>query len=502
MPVCSPRLSLNPIRWAMAALLAGAVVFLVARSLRWPLVWDAQVMHYANFLISRGFAPYRQIGDMTPPGSYLIEGWAMHVFGWGDLAWRFYDYTLMAVICGAMVAIAMPYDWLAGLFSGVVFALAHTAEGALESAERDEAMTALMVVAYAFLFSAVRRRSPWRMVMFGLSMGMAASIKPTVAPLGFALLLLAYWALRKQRLPAAPYLVAGCAGAAIAAAIIAAFFLRYNSFAAYYEISRNLTVHYAGLHRESLGFMLRTMLPKVATVLLPFALLAAIAGRRWNSWERNALLLGALFGAFSYFAQGKGYGYHRYPFTAFIVLWESIELTLAMRRERWIKGLGFAGMAVGVFLMVPAYAYRLAGVHPVNEYAPTLESDLNRLGGDRLQGQVQCFDMVDGCFNALYHLRLVQATTTLGDTLYFSRAANPTVDRYRAEILNQLSRNPPQVIVVSDEWYNETDSFAKLDQWPKFNDWLNANYRLFISRRFAAESNHAYRIYVHNGSGL
>ena len=45
MPACSPRLSLNPIRWAMAALLAGAVVFLVARTLRWPLVWDAQVMH-------------------------------------------------------------------------------------------------------------------------------------------------------------------------------------------------------------------------------------------------------------------------------------------------------------------------------------------------------------------------------------------------------------------------------------------------------------------------
>ena len=382
----------------------------------------------------------------------------MHVFGWGDLAWRFYDYTLMGVWCGAMVAIAMPYDWLAGLFSGVVFDLSHTCEGARHSSERDEAMTALMVLAYAFLFSAVRHRSPWRMVMFGLSMGMAATIKPTISPLGFALLLLAYWALRKERLPAAPYLVAGCAGAAIAAAIIVAFFLRYNSFAAFYEISRTVTVHYASLHRESLGFMLRTMLPKVATVLLPFALLAAIAGRQWNSWERNALLLGALFGAFSYFAQGKGYGYHRYPFTAFIVLWESIELTLAMRRERWIKGRGFAGMAVGVFLMVPAYAYRLAGVHPVNEYAPTLESDLNRLGGDRLQGQVQCFDMVDGCFNALYHLRLVQATTALGDTLYFSREANPTVDRYRAEILNQLSRNPPQVIVVSDEWYNETDS--------------------------------------------
>ena len=95
MPVCSPRLSLNPIRWAMAALLAGAVVFLVARTLRWPLVWDARVMHYANFLISRRFAPYRQIGDMTPPGSYLIEGWAMrNVFRLGrSCLQRFYDYT-------------------------------------------------------------------------------------------------------------------------------------------------------------------------------------------------------------------------------------------------------------------------------------------------------------------------------------------------------------------------------------------------------------------------
>ena len=43
------------------------------------------IMHYVNFLMDRGLAPYRDIVDINLPGAYFMEGWAMHIFGGGIL---------------------------------------------------------------------------------------------------------------------------------------------------------------------------------------------------------------------------------------------------------------------------------------------------------------------------------------------------------------------------------------------------------------------------------
>ena len=59
-------------------------------------------MHYVNFLMSHGLQPYSQITDNNLPGAYLIESWAMHVFGGGDLAWRIYDFFLLGVLTLSM----------------------------------------------------------------------------------------------------------------------------------------------------------------------------------------------------------------------------------------------------------------------------------------------------------------------------------------------------------------------------------------------------------------
>ena len=104
-------------------------VWMVALTWHWPLVWDAQVMHYANFMIRHGFAPYRDISDMNLPGSYVMEGAAMRIFGGGDLAWRFYDFSLLGMMTASMIVIALPYDWIAGLLAGVMFALIHASRG-------------------------------------------------------------------------------------------------------------------------------------------------------------------------------------------------------------------------------------------------------------------------------------------------------------------------------------------------------------------------------------
>ena len=91
---------------AIAVGMAVSVALFVVWSWRWPLVGDASLIHYIAFLIERGWAPYRDLGDMNMPGSFLIELAAMHVFGYGDLAWRIFDFTLLG--CAAAAFFVLP----------------------------------------------------------------------------------------------------------------------------------------------------------------------------------------------------------------------------------------------------------------------------------------------------------------------------------------------------------------------------------------------------------
>jgi hypothetical protein len=463
-------------------------------------MWDPQVFHYGNFLIEHGFAPYRDILDMNMPGAYLIDGWVIKVFGAGDLAWRIFDFTLLGTLCFAMIAIAWPFDWFAGLFAGIIFALIHVSEGPQNSGQRDEIMTVLIMVGYAFLFASRRRRNPWIMVPFGFSLAMASSVKPTAAPLGVLLLVLALGDLKRKGEAVSYYVWTSVLGASIAAAIVAVFLIHHDSAGALLAITGRLTAYYAGVDRLRFQLLLRFSLPLAVLLLLPFAIAVACVDRYWKSWEQLAILTGAAFGAFSYFVQGKGYAYHRYTYAAFALLWIAIQLTLAMRRaEPWVKGVAIAGLSVGVLLLVPIYMQTMLQMHPVNLFTPALEDDLSRMGADHLQNKVQCLDLVDGCLNALYHLHIVQSTGSMGDLLLFAPDKGPVVDYYRDEFWNSLMKNPPSVIVLSNEWFNRVPTFAKVNEWPQFSGYLAKNYKLVISREFDQEAHHAYRIYVRLG---
>ena len=148
--------ALKYMRWAACLLAAGLFAYYVAASLHWMVLWDGAVMHYIYFLITRGFHPYSDITDMNLPGCYLTEGWAMAVFGWGDLSWRIYEYFLMAVLAVSGMVIGGARHWMAGVYVALFFLLMHGAEGPMMAVERDEVMMVMLVCATAFLFIAIR----------------------------------------------------------------------------------------------------------------------------------------------------------------------------------------------------------------------------------------------------------------------------------------------------------------------------------------------------------
>jgi hypothetical protein len=488
----------------MVTLLAGAACY-VLFTLHWQWMWDTQVMHYISFLLDHGKAPYKDIYDINMPGAYLTERWAIAIFGGSDLGWRLYEFTLLGSMTLAMIVIAWPYDWLAGLFSGVLFSLLYGALGPFQAAQRDEVMTVLIFIGYAFLFTAIRKSWPVLMVPFGLALGIAILIKPTVLPFAIALLLFPFFVLRRRGRSPTAYILLALAGFAIALAILLDFLLPQHSLWPFLFILRKLVPYYSTLAHPTLWVLIRRSLPKTVLIYAVIAVVLAVTNKRRANWEMWAIRLGFFFGAISYFVQHKGYDYHRIAYLCFGLLWVGLEFTSAMKDCGWRRNLGVAGMAFAVLLMVPFNARKIRQRQDTNPAAFVLEQDLIRLSADKpqglqsLQGKVQCLDLVGGCLSALYRLGLVQSTGFTGDLNFFGPDDGNVVPYYRDILMDDFHRDPPEVIILSNEWYQESSySFEKLNTWPEFRDYLNSAYRLDATQGVFMLYGYpmVYRIYV------
>ena len=166
------------LRLVLTLYFVACVGFFVLRTVHWKQVNDPAQLHYLCFLMDHGMAPYRDLLEINMPGIYLVNWSVMHTLGGGSVAWRIFDLALIGIGAWAMIAIAWPYDWLAGLFGATLFILFHGRDGAGQQGQRDFIIAVLLLGAYAFLFHAFRDRRQWPMFAFGLCAGIAATIKP------------------------------------------------------------------------------------------------------------------------------------------------------------------------------------------------------------------------------------------------------------------------------------------------------------------------------------
>ncbi len=498
---------LQQLRWIACLLSVGLFALYVHASLHWPVLWDGATMHYIVFLLRHGFQPYSDITDMNLPGCYLMEGWAMNIFGWGDLSWRIYEYFLMLVLAASGMVIGGRRRWMAGVYCALYFTLMHGAEGPAMAVERDEVMTVLLVIATAFFFMALRKRKAWLLFPFGLLCGLAESMKPGAALVAVVLTALALVVVRRRGLSVWPSLLLVLSGHLVVLAMMLGFLFKHHAFAGLLFIVRDVLPSYAKEKNFGHLYLLRHLTPVPLIPITAVALVAAYVRReRWH-WERSALLLVVATSALTYWLQAKGYLYHRYTYTAFLLLWVGWELSGSeVLRRRMPALLEISGLLLLFLVAVPFYVHRIE-VYPTIVPQPqtigySLERDLTSLGGDRLQNQVQCLDLVNGCLTALYHLRLVQNTGTTGDLLLFSPEGGAAVDFYRHWFLTQELAHPPDVVVLGNEWYFEYKARGnKLDTWPVYAAFLHDNYLPVGSRVFGPmEHAPAYEIYLRKGS--
>ena len=518
-------------------------------SWRWPLLGDASLIHYMGWLIERGWAPYREIGDMNMPGSYLIELAAMHLFGMGDLAWRFFDFMLMGAAAASFFVItrcvgapsfAAPSrkvgsedGWLAGLFAASLFILVHGRDGLAEGGQRDLTMAVCLVVATAFLFVAIRRDWPWAAAAFGLFSGAALTIKPTALPLTVAQLLLAGYVLRlRGKQGESPHrrwlrpAVASLAGYLVAPAIALIFLLRERALAAFFANLHGLVLYYSGLGHRPLSFLLLHSISPLLPLVLLWLMVLALRRQPmdWEraalGWERAALGFGALFGLVSYLVQARGFPYYRYTLLIFLLPLMAVDFTRAsqthlsdlwrtaihIRRNKAAQWLALAALAFGGFFLAPQSAVL---IHRYRwwetDFISSLEQNLDALGGQRLSGHIQCIDSISGCGNVLYRMRLEPANGLLVDFPLFGAEDVPFVQQTRERFSAAMNAAPPQVIVVTSALYVDgPGEYRKLDRWTAFQNFLADDYTLQTewsptrtARWWSREETPAsYRIYV------
>jgi hypothetical protein len=479
-----------------AILLACLVTFAVC-TLHWRLVNDAAQIDYACFLMDHGMAPYKDLVELNMPGIYLVNWSVMHTLGPGALAWRIFDFSLLGIAALAMVWIARPYGWFGGAFAGALFALFHGRDGAAQEGQRDLIIAILLLCAYALLFHAVRHRLRWPMFFFGVCAVGAAAIKPIALP--FVLVILAAGALRLRQLkrPFGVEIALAAAGMLAASSIVIGFLAAHGSLSAFAWMVEKTLPYYATLGRQDFpALFTRFMSPTVRTLLV-LGLAVAIGRRAW-SWESLMVLAGVAFGIFSYFAQGKGFPYHRYPMLAFIFLWAGIQFIDGLRAKGIAHHAAIAGLCLGV-IFAPVYVAWAVRSNWDEAYNEALSADLDQLGGGRLSGHVQCLTTAGDCDTVLYRKHLVQSTGLIYDYFVFGPASQPSVAHARQQVWQAFNASPPRVIVVGRSLYGELpDNYQKLDHWPELNGFLRANYTLYDERGFRpAECGfRGYRIYV------
>jgi hypothetical protein len=386
----------------------------------------------------------------------------------------------------------------------MLFACFHARDGVEQSGQRDLLIVVLVLAGLALAAQGGRRTL--RLFLFGFCIGLAVTVKP-MAIVALPLLWLlpeAEISTARQNLWRSMSVVLG--GLLIAPLVALVWLWRMRAVAAFW---RTLTVYlpfHAHLGHLAFWPLLTRCITASHGTLLILALVLAFtdAGRELR---RLRIFLGAgmVYGLISYFAQGKGYPDHRYPFAAFLFLFAAVEFTHALhspgyRRVAGVVGLLFATVLPGLSIQ------RALREHWPGEQVAALTHDLNVLGGHALSGKVQCLDTVDGCIETLDDMQLVQSTGFVYDEFLFAAPNEMTMRQtdvqmaLRTEFLNEIEANPPQVMVVMPRLFPSGPyHYAKLGLWPAMNALLDHCYRLDAERNFPVGAGYhraGYRLYL------
>ena len=302
------------------------------KSVGWPLVHDAPIMHYVAWRIAEGATPYRDLFDMNFPGVYLFHLGVVRVLGTGDLAWRAVDLGVTAVAALLVALMAAPWGRVAAIGGALFFAAYHLASGAWNAGQRDFLLCPFLLAGALGVVRWAELGGLPALFGGGLALGAGMTIKPhtvvLVAALGAFIILRA----RRLSLPVAVFV----AGVVVAPLAAVAWLAALGALGAWRDIVFGYLVPlYSRVSRPTdwLYFRWHVWVAILATLAVS---LASVAWRGAITARHAVAMLGLAYGLVHFVAQRKGWEYHLYPLAAFaaVLLCAEIERARAGGRRQ------------------------------------------------------------------------------------------------------------------------------------------------------------------------
>jgi hypothetical protein len=475
-----------------AAWLAGIVVVagfaalaavLLVRSLPWPIIQDAPVMHYIAWRIGEGDVPYRDLYDINQPGVYVLHLSVLRTLGAGDAAWRAFDLAWLGATAGAIALLAAPWGAVAAAGAALAFSAYHLAGGAWQAGQRDFLMCVFLIAgAVAVVRWLERRGGTWSLVGAGLMLGAAIGLKPYAALFAGALgvVILVASARRRDLGDALRALTGYVAGTVAIPAALALWLALAGGLRAWIDVIFGYAIPvYGHLGRSAPWFGHRWLGWIPLGLAAAGGLGAAIAARRADARHLVAVI-GVVYGVFNYVGQAKGSEYHLYPLAAFlcVLAFAKLPRVAAAADARLVVPLAVT-LAVALVVLT---AKGLEASDPPwmwdkERRVRALADDLARrlTPGDT----VQVLDIADGGLHALLRLGVRQPTRFLYDVFFFHEAERPVVRAMRAEFIAALESRPPRFIVLMRGW--PSGDYDRVRYFPALAELMTRRYEVAVN---------------------
>lgn len=459
------------------AVLAPLTLLLVAEavaSLRWRMVHDTPLLHYAAWQISElGRVPYAGVMETSMPGSLLFHIAIGETLGWGDFAFQCADLlwlsAVLALTWRILSRLGRQVAW-AGL---VLFGLAWFSNGPAMVLQRDGAAVLPIAAAICLATEPWTRRS-LQAVLAGALFGLAATIKPQLA-IGLPVVVLHSWALgrRPNRPPwseAARRLGLAGAGLLLPVAACLLWVAARGGLPAFVEMATDylpLHLRLNGRHEALEGVAVLTNIARGLTKLgghglwlAPLVLVALRAADHRLDLERRMLCglllsLTLAYGLVPAFA-GQFWRYHWLPFQYFAAITSAVIVLPVPDRggsplRRALPAALLGALVLLAIRPAPGFIGTLRGT-PLDPPKDGRVDEVAAFLQERIEpGEaVQALDWTGGAVHAMFVARVPAATRFICDYHFYHHVSQPVVQRWRQELLTRLATDAPPFVIRFD----------------------------------------------------
>lgn len=484
---------------------AGLLAWLIARSLDWPLIHDAPLMHYVAWRIADGAVPYRDLFDMNLPGAYLIHLGVLALAGDGDLPWRLFDLGWLAVTAALLYAYCRGLADPAGAAGAVLlFALWHLAGGAWHVGQRDFLLSPFLLGGALGVVRFVEGSGGLKALAWaGLLLGAATTVKPQAGLFWLACAGIATVGGRQAGWrPGITVLACGM----VPPGLVLGWLAWRGGLRPFLEaLTGYILPLYSQVGRvspwEGIGWYAYGW--PILGLLGALALMGTLRRAHPERASRQALARwGAVCGIAHYLVQGKGWEYHLYPLILFLCALAAPALGLppagkaaggtdptGPRRAGRLRWATATVALVAVLTVLAAKGVDALDAGWIADKARRVNALTRDLGPIVRTGDTaQALDVTAGGIHALLRLRLAQPTRFIYDFHFFHHPGDPRIEALRAELVAGLEAGGPAVVIVlRDSWPRE--GYERLEDFPALARLLARSYGLAVE-------GDGYRIYA------